>query len=125
MLEKIRKFMYGRYGVDRLGQVLVVVSVIFMFASSLADSILLRLISYIILGWCIYRVFSKRTVYRANENMKFKKICFDLSAYFKRDRKTYRYYKCPQCKRTIKVPRKKGKIEITCPLCRNKFIRKT
>ena len=110
MLDKLQKFMYGRYGIDVLGKVLAVTAFVFMLLSSLTDSIILRLFSYIILGWCLYRFFSKRTVYRANENMKFKKIC---------------YFKCPQCKRTVKVPRKKGKIEITCPFCRCKFIKKT
>ena len=125
MLDKLQKFMYGRYGIDVLGKVLAVTAFVFMLLSSLTDSIILRLFSYIILGWCLYRFFSKRTVYRANENMKFKKFCYDLSAYLKRDRKIYKYFKCPQCKRTVKVPRKKGKIEITCPFCRCKFIKKT
>ena len=37
----------------------------------------------------------------------------------------HRYYKCPKCRQSVRVPRGKGKISITCPRCREKFIRKT
>lgn len=125
MFERIQRFMYGRYGIDKLGQVLAITSIAFLFFSSLTRSIILRLLAYIIMGWCIYRIFSKKTVYRANENMKFRQLCFDVSAFMRRDRKAFRYFKCPSCKKTVKVPRGKGKIEITCPVCRNRFIKKS
>ena len=32
---------------------------------------------------------------------------------------------CPKCKQQVRVPRGKGKIAITCPQCREKFIKKT
>ncbi len=125
MFNRIQKFMYGRYGMDKLGQALAILSIALMLLSSLTRSIILRLLAYIVMGWCLYRIFSKRTVYRANENMKFRQICYDISAFLKRDRKIYRYFKCPSCKKTVKVPKGKGKIEITCPVCRNKFIKKS
>ena len=37
----------------------------------------------------------------------------------------HRYFACPKCRQTVRVPRGKGKISITCPKCREKFIRKT
>ena len=36
-----------------------------------------------------------------------------------------RYYKCPKCKQLVRVPRGKGKISITCPRCKEKFVKKT
>ena len=36
-----------------------------------------------------------------------------------------RYFNCPKCRQTVRVPRGKGKISITCPKCREKFIKKT
>ena len=42
-----------------------------------------------------------------------------------RDRKTHRYYKCKSCKTVMRVPKGRGKIEITCPKCRMKVIKKT
>jgi DNA-directed RNA polymerase subunit RPC12/RpoP len=37
----------------------------------------------------------------------------------------YRIYKCPSCGQKTRVPKHKGRIEITCPKCRNKFIKRT
>ena len=39
--------------------------------------------------------------------------------------RSHRYYACPKCRQTVRVPRGKGKIAITCPKCREKFIKKT
>ena len=41
-----------------------------------------------------------------------------------RDRK-HRYFTCPRCHQTVRVPRGKGKIAITCPKCKEKFTKKT
>ena len=38
---------------------------------------------------------------------------------------THRVYKCPKCKQTLRVPRGKGKILITCSNCGHKFQKKT
>ena len=40
-------------------------------------------------------------------------------------RSTYRFYKCPQCKQTVRVPKGRGKICITCPKCKTEFIKKS
>ncbi len=37
----------------------------------------------------------------------------------------FRFFKCPACSQRIRVPRGKGKVEITCPKCGNRFIKKT
>ena len=39
--------------------------------------------------------------------------------------KEHRYYDCPRCRQQVRVPRGKGKIAISCPKCKEKFIRKT
>ena len=38
---------------------------------------------------------------------------------------THRIYKCPNCKKPLRVPRGKGKILITCQHCGQKFEKKT
>ena len=38
--------------------------------------------------------------------------------------KLFRFFKCPVCKQKLRVPKGKGKVEITCPKCGNKFIKK-
>ena len=124
MLEWIRRFMSGRYGFDRLGQVLAIFSAVCMMLAGIFASGILTLIAYIAAIFCLYRVFSKHIVLRTNENRRFGELCARFGAYLRRDRKTYRYLRCAKCKKTVKVPRGKGKIIVVCPHCRNEFIKK-
>ena len=41
------------------------------------------------------------------------------------DRKTHRYFTCEVCKTVFRVPKGKGSIEVTCPKCGDKKIRKS
>lgn len=40
-------------------------------------------------------------------------------------KKIYRFFVCPSCSQKVRVPRGKGRIEITCPKCRTAFIKKS
>ena len=37
-------------------------------------------------------------------------------------RGTYRFFKCPQCRQIVRVPKGRGKICITCPKCKTEFM---
>ena len=73
----------------------------------------------VLLGWALFRTLSRNTYKRYQENRKFLQI-FDRL----KDRQ-HRYFDCPKCRQTVRVPRGKGKIAISCPKCGEKFIRKT
>lgn len=83
------------------------------------------------MGLCIFRTFSKNITKRSMENYKFAMFMSPVYSWFKRlqrsirDSKTHKYYKCPSCKATLRLPKGKGKILITCPKCRNEFTKKT
>ena len=77
------------------------------------------LLSYGLMIWAIWRTLSRNTYKRYQENRKFLQI-FDRL----KDRQ-HRYFDCPKCRQMVRVPRGKGKISITCPRCREKFIKKT
>ena len=70
-------------------------------------------------GLVLYRMLSKSTYRRYQENRRFLQLIDRI-----KDRKN-RYYKCPKCKQLVRVPRGKGKISITCPRCKEKFVKKT
>lgn len=119
----LRRFMEGRYGTDRLNLVILCCGLAASILSSLVRLPLLNLIfwllSYGLMIWAVWRSLSRNTYKRYQENRKFMQI-FDRL----KDRQ-HRYFDCPKCRQTVRVPRGRGKISITCPRCREKFIKKT
>ena len=119
----IRNFMTGRYGPDKLGYTLLVTAVVLSVIGTVLPPSLLKLLMsflyYFLMCWAIFRMFSRNTYARYEENRKFLRF-FDRL----KDRQ-HRYFDCPKCRQTVRVPRGKGKIAISCPKCREKFVRKT
>ncbi|MBE6924779.1 MAG: hypothetical protein E7466_06050 [Ruminococcaceae bacterium] len=117
------RFMAGRYGVDKLNNVLlwssVIVVLVTMFLPLNTLRLVLMVISYALMGWAVFRCFSRNTYKRYRENRRFLMLLDRI-----RDR-SHRYYSCPRCRQPVRVPRGKGKISITCPKCSEKFIKKT
>ena len=119
----LRQFMMGRYGNDKLNMWIlgtgVIVCLISMFISVPAANLLLTLISYGCMFTAIFRTLSRNTYKRYQENRKFLLLLDKI-----KDRE-HKYFSCPKCRQSVRVPRGKGKIAITCPKCREKFIRKS
>ena len=119
----IRNFMVGRYGTDKLNMVILTAGLAACLVSAFVDSVkinlLLTAISYGLMIWALCRSFSRNTYKRYQENRKFLQF-FDRL----KDRE-HRYYDCPKCRQVVRVPRGKGKIAITCPTCRERFVKKT
>ena len=119
----LRHFMDGRYGVDKLNMVIltagVILSIIPLFIRTAVITLIFTPLSYICMFWAVFRCLSRNTYKRYQENRKF--LLF-LDKIKDRDHK---YFDCPCCRQPVRVPRGKGKISITCPKCREKFIRKS
>lgn len=126
-----RKFMQGRYGADQLSIALLFLSLLLSIVFFFFPGTVLSYIVYIPLLVFVFRVLSKNIVQRRNENNKFLKIWTPVETWVQKkqhrinDSKTHRYYSCPSCKQTVRVPKGKGKICITCPKCKLEFIKKT
>ena len=118
-----QRFMAGRYGTDKLNMAIlgvgVAVCVVSMFVRYPWVNLVLAVISYGLMIWALLRCFSRNTWKRYEENRKYLRFLDRL-----KDR-DHRYYDCPRCRQTVRVPRGKGKISITCPKCKEKFIKKT
>lgn len=118
----LRHFMAGRYGTDKLNTCILVLGVIVSIVAAILRNPLLTLIlatiSYVLMFWAIFRTFSRNTYKRYQENRKFLML---LDRIKDRD---HRYFTCPRCRQPVRVPRGKGKIAITCPKCKEKFIKK-
>ena len=123
------KFMYGRYGSDQLNMTLIVLSLILSLLGGFFKPLVI--ISYICLVLCMYRMFSKQIYKRRNENTIFMNKTLPIQKWYKRTknkwkyRNTHKYFKCPSCKQYLRVPKGKGKIEITCPHCHHHFDKRT
>lgn len=128
---RFQRFMVGRYGVDKLST--------YLLYGGLAIVLFFNLLNWSIgglLGWAAiilgyYRTFSRNRTKRYQENQKFLTFKRRIDNQWKKqrkkfqERKVYKYYACPNCHKKLRVPRNKGKITITCPHCREKFIKKT
>lgn len=130
--------MMGRYGVDQMNIGVLIFSMVCTLTASLTRWLLLSILGTALLAYGVFRMFSRNVSARSKENQKFlvfwnkvKGIWYRTKDWFsgkKRrfaDRKTHCYFSCPKCKRKLRVPKGKGKIEISCPICGTKFIKKT
>ncbi len=119
----LTRFMAGRYGTDRLNNLILWTGVILCLASMLIPWPLLSLVvtalAYGCMGWALFRCFSRNTYKRGQENRK-----YTLWRQRRKDRE-HKYFACPKCRQSVRVPKGKGKIAISCPRCREKFTRKT
>ena len=130
MRNAIQRFMYGRYGNDQFGFFLLGLSVVLSLLASLFDLGLLNLLAEVAIIYALFRMFSRNTYKRREENNKFlRKVnpflkWFRLQQTMRRD-KAHRYFKCPNCSQYLRVPRGKGKITVTCRSCRASFQEKS
>ncbi len=141
MKERLRKFMVGRYGADELNRFLTICGWVLLLAGFVLSSIqrnatqilgsLMVTLSWALLIWSIFRTLSKNTQKRASENYQYFVYKNKVVSWWKQrktrwqDRKVHRYFRCPQCRATVRVPKGKGKIRITCPHCKNQFVKKS
>ena len=123
MVAGVRHFMAGRYGTDRLNMVILCVglaaSLLSSFLSGSIFSWIFWMLSYALMIWAIFRSLSRNINGRYQENRRFMLMIDRV-----RDRQN-RYFICPRCRQTVRVPRHKGKIAITCPKCKERFERRT
>ena len=125
------QFMRGRYGYDELGRVTMWSSLILFVIYALTGIRVLAVIAVILLALTDFRLLSRNTARRTEENRVFLKNTAFItrrSARFRQNvqnRRHYHIYRCPNCKQKIRIPKGKGRIEITCPRCHIEFIKKS
>lgn len=131
MREKLQRFMSGRNGTDDLSRCCLVVAMAALIISMFSRWTLFYILGLVLLIYAYWRTFSKNVPKRYEENQKY--LNFRYQAVVKKEqwkkrfagRKIYRYFKCPQCRQRVRVPKGKGKICITCPKCRTEFVKRS
>lgn len=124
MGEGLRRFMVGRYGTDALNRVLLIAALVLIVVGWLGSRLtpllgLCNVLAYVPLIWSIVRSWSKNIEARRRENAAWMRLRTRLQ-----DRE-HRYYSCPRCRQSVRVPRGRGRISIRCPKCGERFIKKT
>lgn len=128
---KLIQFMRGRYGVfDPLNKMLLILTAILFVLNVFITIPLVNLAPLLLIVIVYYRFFSKRIYVRSNENQRYLRWQNKIKNFFKirkeafQNRKTYVYFHCPQCKKTLRAPKGRGKIKISCSKCHHQFIKK-
>ncbi len=126
--------MAGRNGSDQLSRFVSVVACIALVVSMFLDADARMAIWFLaILGviYVYFRVFSRNVYKRRAENEKYLRATASMRGYFRglrerwRQRRDYRFFRCPSCRTLLRVPRGKGKIKVVCRKCGTSFIRNT
>ena len=127
----LRNFMTGRYGPDHLNVAMIVFSLVLSLLNAVLAFRPITYFSYVILALVLFRMLSRNIPRRRAENDRFIRYWWPVrtkalrAAANIKHRKTFRFLKCPSCDNTLRVPKGKGRLQITCPKCGERFIRKT
>ena len=126
--------MAGRNGNDELNRFLLAVDMVLILLSVIFSRGVGRILSpiaLVLLGVTYYRMLSRDLIRRSDENARYFRIRERvLSALRVRkeqwvQRKDYKFFVCPACKATLRVPKGRGKIKIVCRKCGNSFMGKS
>lgn len=128
---RMSQFLYGRNGQDDISNACYLTGLVLFILSLITKQTVIYSIALIIWGYSIFRIFSKNIIRRQAENVWYLRKKEEVTKWWRfqgkrrSDRKISKYYRCKECKQMIRVPRGRGKIEITCPRCQNRFIKRT
>lgn len=129
--------MQGRYGVDELSRftmgVALALIILTMFVNIVNRSVgsVLDFLGIAAIVYAYFRIFSRSIQQRYAENQKYLQMTSKLRLRFNKEknlmkqRKIHHIYACPGCGQKIRIPRGKGKIEIECPKCHTKFVKRS
>ena len=130
-LEKIRaalaRFMQGRHGVDNLGIFTLLAGLVLSLLASFIGVPLLSLVGLALYVITLFRMFSRNHDARLAENRKYIELTsgwkLKSSQFIKRmkNRKDYKYFKCPKCKVLLRLKRGCGEKDIRCVRCGHEF----
>ena len=131
MQSRMAQFLYGRNGFDNLARACNAVAILLLVINIFAQNAVLYFLWMVFFAYSVFRVYSRNIPKRYAENQKFLAMMdvpqkrIRLLKLQWRDRSVSRYYICKSCHQQIRVPKGKGRIEIRCPKCGARFIKKT
>ncbi len=128
------QFMIGRNGNDELNRFLLAVDMVLILLSVIFSRGIGRVLSpiaLVLLGFTYYRMLSRDLIRRSDENARYFRLRERFLGMIRVrkeqwvQRKDYKFFVCPACKATLRVPKGRGKIKIVCRKCGNSFMGKS
>lgn len=119
---RFTQFMRGRYGDDELNQFLLIPFITSILLYYLFDHPLVTVLPFFFMGLIFFRKFSRNYHARAKENISYLEL---KNKIINKTQSNHKIYKCPNCQQKVRVPKGRGKIEITCPKCSHKFTKRS
>lgn len=129
--DRMANWMSGRNGMDDLARFESGFVVALLVISLFSRWGILYVLALAVMIHMYFRMFSKNVSKRYEENQKYLNFRYQAVVWWNKkkkhfaQRKTYRFFHCPNCKQEVRVPKGHGKICITCPKCRTEFIKRT
>ena len=134
MREKLARFMIGRNGNDQLNRFLLGLALTLLVIAAIFKNnfgSITHIVVIALLAYAYFRMLSRNVNKRREENGKYIRARYQFSAAMRLrkeqwvQRKDYKFFTCPSCKTTLRVPRGHGKIKIVCRKCGNSFTGKS
>ena len=130
LMQKISRFMYGRYGADETYYFLILLSFVLAFSGVFFGGLVklvIMIAEIFLLIVATFRFLSRNISKRQKENIPVRKAFgkikneITLSKNKKRDKNTHVYKKCIKCSAVLRLPRISGEHTATCPKCGSKI----
>ncbi len=122
--------MAGRRGMDQLGAATYTAGLILYIITMLFRLGLLSFAPLALWGWGLFRSMSRNLPARERENQRFlakytpiKRKVSQARVRFK-NRRIYKYYRCPNCRVWLRLPRHIGEKTVTCSNCHHTFTKR-
>ena len=128
--QSLMRFMSGRAGIDQLGIALFYAVILLNILSLIPFLRILSSVAFVVFVVALYRMLSRNTQQRYKENQWWLTKSAPLTTKLRqalvrfRNRKQYRYFRCPQCRAMLKLPRNVGEVTVTCGSCKHSFKKK-
>lgn len=130
MRQRTAVFMSGRNGNDQLNVFLIVCELVLIVLASIVKGSLGGVLYIAVIALLVYiyfRMLSRNVYRRQDENGKFLRARQKFRTKFRllserwKQRKDYKFFICPSCRATLRVPKGRGKIKIVCRKCGTSF----
>lgn len=131
MRQALARFMMDRHGADNLGMFTLLTGLVCSLLGSFTRVGILSVIGLALYIITLFRMFSRNHEKRVAENRKYIELTSGWKTKIRqftrrmKNRRDYRYFKCPNCKVLLRMKRGSGEKDITCVRCGHQFRQKS